>query len=236
MSRIDIRKVSVVRGGTPVVHRATFGVAASTWFGVIGANGSGKTSLLRAIAGRLDIAEGECAIAGTELSTDRFRRAQCIGFMPTIESLPTVLTGRQILRLAAPRGSDGLHSLGPINAALHIGALLDQPVAHFSSGMRQRLAIACAFASGASAIILDEPFNWLDPVAAFDTRTALAAMVAAGLTLVTALHDMSVFARCCHAGIVMSDGAVALSLSDSDLRHGQQDPAAFEDRLIAALR
>ena len=102
--------------------------------------------------------------------------------------------------------------------------------------MRQRVAIAAAFAEGKPVVILDEPFNWLDPVAAFDVKQVLRAMVDQGLTLITALHDLSTLTQYCDAGAMMADGRIALRLDQAALREGAQDMPAFERRMIEALR
>ena len=84
--------------------------------------------------------------------------------------------------------------------------------------------------------MLDEPFNWLDPVAAVDLRTALRAAVGDGLTLVTALHDLTSLARSCDAGALLAGGRVALTLDAAALAAARTDLPGFEARLIATLR
>mgnify|MGYP002830656002 CR=1 FL=1 len=106
----------------------------------------------------------------------------------------------------------------------------------FSGGQRQRVAIASAFADNRSAIILDEPFNWLDPVAIFDVREELRRRVTQGLTLITALHDLPSIATMCHAAIMMADGKVAMALDSDTLRAGAADTKRFERHTIEALR
>jgi ABC-2 type transport system ATP-binding protein len=85
-------------------------------------------------------------------------------------------------------------------------------------------------------VILDEPFNWLDPVAIFDLREALRDMVAGGLTLITALHDLGTLASACDAGLMLADGKVALALDEDILRAAAQNPQAFERQTIDRLR
>ncbi|MBA4165748.1 MAG: hypothetical protein C0510_14170 [Erythrobacter sp.] len=102
--------------------------------------------------------------------------------------------------------------------------------------MRQRAAIALAFAKPCPIVILDEPFNWLDPVAAFDVRAVLARLVAEGLALITALHDLTTLCGFCDSGIVMAKGRVSLTLDTDRLRAGRNDPVRFESDLVAALR
>ena len=84
-------------------------------------------------------------------------------------------------------------------------------------------------------MILDEPFNWLDPVAAFDLRRALRDEVGRGLTLVTALHDLTTFTAC-DAGALVGGGRVLLDVTAPMLRAAAADPAGFERDAIARLR
>lgn len=228
--------VTVKRGGRTVVHDVNVAIAGGSWFGVIGANGSGKTTLLRALAGRLPIAAGSCAIFGEDLAPDRGARAKSIGFAPPIEHLPAPLKVRELLELAGEPVPIQQQRNAALWEALGIEDLLNVSAGECSSGMRQRAALALAFAMPARIVILDEPFNWLDPVAAFDTRAVLAARVAEGLTLVTALHDLTTLCGFCDGGIVMARGRITLQLDQPALSAGRNDTARFERELVAALR
>jgi len=101
---------------------------------------------------------------------------------------------------------------------------------------RATLSIALAFAKPSRIVILDEPFNWLDPVAAFDIRAVLARLVEGGLALITALHDLTTLCGFCDSGIVMAKGRVSLTLDTDTLRAGRSDSARFEGNLVQALR
>jgi ABC-2 type transport system ATP-binding protein len=228
-SAIELRDMKVVRGRTAAVDKVSMTVSPGTWFGVIGANGSGKTSLLRALAGRLPGTAAECRIQGVEL-------AELLGFMPPAELLPSALTCRQLFGLVQPDEDRWRRGIEPVKKAIGLDQLFDRKIGECSAGMRQRIAVACAFATANPTIILDEPFNWLDPVAALDLREALREGVdRGGLTLVTALHDMlSLIA--CDSGILLGQGRVVARLGSSDILQGRQDPFAFETRVIGILR
>lgn len=233
---VQLGAVSVERGGVCVVSSVDLAAAQGSWFGLIGANGSGKTSLLRALAGRLPFAGGSCRIDGAELVTDRAARATRFGFAPPPEKLPDALRVREAIELIGGGMGEILPRLGPLRAALGLDALLDCWIGDCSAGMRQRIAIALAFVEGPALMILDEPFNWLDPVASFDVRQALRAMVDDGLTLITALHDLGTLATVCDTGLMLADGRVAMALDDDLLRTAAKDPQAFERRTIDLLR
>jgi ABC-2 type transport system ATP-binding protein len=233
---IRLRDAVVERGGRRVVAGVDLTIAAGSWFGLIGANGSGKTSLLRALAGRLPFAGGICRIEGVELVTDRVARARCFGFAPPADLLPDTLRGREVLELVGDDLAAVRRRLGTLHDALGLAALLDRRIGDCSAGMRQRIALAAAFAGGQEQVILDEPFNWLDPVAIFDLRQALRDRVDQGLTLVTALHDLGTLAQACDAGLMLADGHVAMTLDQDRLRVGARDPHAFERATIDLLR
>ncbi len=233
---VRLEAVSVMRDGNPVVHAVDLAVDRGSWFGLIGANGSGKTSLLRAIAGRLPFANGSCRIDGAEMIADRAARAMRVGFAPPADTLPDALRGRELLTLVGGDIDAVLYRLDPLRAALGLDLLLDRWLGDCSAGMRQRIAIATAFVGGHQIVILDEPFNWLDPVAAFDLRQVLRAMVDGGLTLITALHDLNTLALACNGGAMLAGGHVAMTLDERMLREATQDPPAFERRTIDLLR
>ena len=231
-----ITDLNISRSGQPIVHDVSAEVMPASWFGVIGANGSGKTTLLRAIAGRLPIARGSCALLGKECAQDRSARAQVAGFAPPIEHFPASLRLRQLLELSGDPIGVQQERNRELWDALGLQELLDIPAGECSSGMKQRAALALAFATPCPIVILDEPFNWLDPVAAFDVRAVLARMVTDGLALVTALHDLTTLCGFCDSGIVLAKGRVSLTLDAAMLRAGRDDAARFESDLVTALR
>lgn len=233
---VELNDVAVERSGKQVVVGVDLAVRHGSWFGIIGANGSGKTSLLRALAGRLPFAGGSCRLDDHEMAADREGRALRFGFAPPADRLPDAIRARDALQLVGG-GMDRIgHRLGALHTALGLAPLLDRWIGDCSAGMRQRIAIAAAFAGGHSLVILNEPFNWLDPVAMFDLRQALEARVADGLTLITALHDLGTLSAVCDEGLMLADGRVSLALSQSLLEDAKRDPQSFERQTIDQLR
>ena len=233
---VELREICVKRVKRTIISKLSVQADAGSWLGIVGANGSGKTTLLRAVAGRLPIASGDCFIGGKEMAGDRSARAKIIGFAPPIEHLPNVLCVRELLELAGEVVEAQQRRNQELWGALDISALLDRTIAECSSGMRQRAAIALAFANPTSLVILDEPFNWLDPVAAFDTRVALETKVRNGTTLLTALHDLATLCSVCDDGVLMTNGTITLELGSDKLLAGSRDIQAFERDMIEALR
>ena len=233
---ILLSNVSVERGRYRVVHDVALGIERGKWFGLIGANGSGKTSLLRALAGRLPIAAGSCEITNVDVTNNRASRAKVIGFAPPAETLPDKLRVRDVLALIGGSLDQAVGNIGELRLALGLDVLIDKWIGDCSAGMRQRLAIAIAFAAGQKIVVLDEPFNWLDPVAAYDVKQVLRKVTAAGLTLITALHDLSTLTQTCDAAAVMADGRIVFELDAAELLTSSENLPEFERRMIDALR
>jgi ABC-2 type transport system ATP-binding protein len=236
--RVEVQDLQVFRGPACAVAGISLVLEPGRWTGVVGANGSGKTSLLRAMAGRLEAQGGRILADGEERTGDRAWRAAHIGFAPDIAALPPSLAGRELFSIVASdwEQASGATGLARLREALDFDRFAGHRIATLSAGMKQRLAIFLAFLNGPRAVILDEPFNWLDPVCAYDTKTALGALVAEGLTLATALHETATLVGFCHSGLLLREGRVGQRLDRETLEAGRRDYPAFEAQMIRRLR
>jgi ABC-2 type transport system ATP-binding protein len=237
--QIKIEEIVIRRGRTNAVNGLNCAFAGPGWFGIMGANGSGKTSLLRAIAGRLPIASGKICFNLVDVSLSRAIRAMSVGFAVDPLMLPSDLSPRELFaiirRTQDYSGADpGLNELW---GALGVTELLDRKIGTLSSGNRQRISIYAAFIGFSNGcVILDEPFNWLDPLSAFDTKQALKTLAVQGYTIITALHDLATLAANCDSGIMLSDGTVVKELDAESLLIGRRNLPAFEMQMIDHLR
>jgi ABC-type multidrug transport system ATPase subunit len=235
---VEVKDLEVALGRYRIVNQVSFSLKRGNWLGVIGANGSGKTTLLRAICGRLPCVSGNIVIDDIDCSHNRADRAMAIGFAPDNQFLPTVMTGNEVFGFVRD-GSEHRESefdLSALYLALGLNDIAHRRIGTCSAGMRQRVAIYCAFVSGAPIAILDEPFNWLDPLAAYDVRTALKNLVQQGFTLITALHDLGTLVSACDVGMMMRDGLVALHITQDDIARAAADPMQFEREMMQHLR
>ena len=230
---LSLCKVSVMRGRTHAVRSVTLSVAASGWFGLIGANGSGKTSLLRAIGGRLKIASGRLELLGVDATDADRRRADLIGFAPEPAMLPDILSARDVLALSR-RCRRGVCRARVASRCLEIDALTDRQ-SHAVLGHAAAGGVACAFARERGIVILDEPFNWPIP----SRPTTCAPRCAHGsmrATCLTAL-PMPISARLRSCG-GLTDGALALERQGSAVRaaHDPADSSARQSRCSLTAR
>ena len=230
---VSVREITVVLGGRPAVRRLSFEAPAGGWFGVLGVNGSGKTTLLRTLAGRLEPSEGSILLAGEDL--DRRARSRSIGFMPEQADLPGLLTGGDLVDLLTLSRGGEPRLAREVRERLGVEALLGLRICAMSSGLRQRLAVYAAFIGERPVLVLDEPFNWLDPIAAHDLRGLLRQAVAEGRTVITTLHDAAGFVLNCCEGMVLHEGEVLRRYDAGALPALRGDVAAFEADLYAAM-
>ena len=82
-------------------------------------------------------------------------------------------------------------------------------------------------------VLLDEPFNWLAPVAAYDLKRELRTWVETDRCVVTALHDVGTFVTRCDAGVLIHQGEVVRAFEREDMRRGRANPEALEDEIYA---
>lgn len=238
LTRLEVAKLVVLRGDQPVVQALSLSIAGGGWTALVGANGCGKTTLLRAIAGRLPVAGGAILIDGIDLAGRREVLARSIGFAVSGETLPEALSPAELFSAVTwkqPRPADAIDA-APIFEALALDAYLDHQIGILSAGIRQRVALHCAFLLSPGIVVLDEPFNWLDPTVAYDLKVALSAATRRGLTLLTALHDTGSTIAYCDRLIMMNAGILVYDVAGEALRQASSAPAEFEAALVARLR
>lgn len=228
--------LAVDLGGRRVLEGVDLDLPAPVLFGLLGANGSGKTTLLRALAGRLSPAAGAIRLAGRDVTTDAAARVAGMGYAAPAVRLPPRLRGGDVLDLLAAARDADPQAPASVYAALGVHALRGVRVEAMSSGMRQRLAVFAAFLGAPAVVLLDEPFNWLDPLAAYDLKEAVAHEVAGGVCVVAALHDVATFVGRCDAGLLLDGGRVVQSYAGADLARLRGDVGGFEREVYARLR
>ena len=194
-------------------------VARGRIVGFLGPNGAGKTTTMRAIMGLVAVDAGEVTWEGRPVDRDVRRR---FGYMPAERGMYQQMKVREQLvyyaRLggrdaaAAGRSADGwLERLGLTDRA-------GDTVQSLSSGNQQRVQLALALVDEPEAIVLDEPFSGLDPVAVDVLSAVLQEKVADGVALLLSSHQLDLVADICSAVVIVDHGRVVLRGDVADLR------------------
>ncbi|HQT66283.1 MAG: ABC transporter ATP-binding protein [Rhodospirillales bacterium 20-60-12] len=195
MAHLSIQAVSKSFAGKPVLQEIDLEIAAGTLLAVLGASGSGKTSLLRLIAGfeRLDhgrICIGERLIAAP--STHLAPNLRGIGYVMQEGALFPHLSVAQNIAFGLPGGAKAhARRVGELLELAGLPSIFAQRAPHLlSGGEQQRVALARALAPAPQLILLDEPFSALDAALRVETRSAvMAALRAVGATAILVTHD-----------------------------------------------
>lgn len=185
ISGVTVEDLAIRRGERLLFDGLSFEVAAGEALTLVGANGAGKTSLLRAIAGLLRPAAGTIRFPGAEDAAEA--RARGLHFVGHQDGLKGGRTAREELAFAA-RWLGG-NAIEAAVADLDLGRLLDLEVRRLSAGQRRRLALARMVAAPRPLWLLDEPLAPLDATWRARMGELMAVHLAAGGLIVAAVHD-----------------------------------------------
>jgi len=179
-------------GGRAALNDISFSVKAGSISTVIGANGAGKSSMVRAICGRHPLTSGTILIAGTNAHSRAARRH--LGVAPQSAALYPALTARENLvsfaRQAGMRLGEARDRVEPVLDLTGMGSHGDKPVRALSGGMRQRINIGAAIMHRPRLVILDEPVSSLDPDGTAQTNRLICRLRDEGFGVLLITHDM----------------------------------------------
>ncbi len=160
-------------------------------FGLLGPNGSGKTTTIRLLLGLIRPSSGRATVSGYDCWRRSFEVRQLVSYLPGELRMFGALTGYGMLKfLSDLRGGEGLDRAAAI-AEQVMKLDIDRKVRTYSTGMKQKLALAQAFADPVDILILDEPTSSLDPSARNDVLKLVGAARAAGQTVIFSGHVLS---------------------------------------------
>lgn len=179
------RDLACVRGGRLVFEGVSFEVAAGHALVLTGPNGAGKSSLLRQVAGLLDIEQGEIALAGGDPERSIAEQAHYAGHL---DGLKPSMTAIETLRFWAAYLGGNQASADAALEAMALAPLADLPVAYLSAGQKRRLSLARLAASPRPLWLLDEPSVALDAASVEGLRGFMVTHLAQGGIIIAATH------------------------------------------------
>jgi len=225
-------------GAFVAVDRISFEVRAGEIFGLLGANGAGKTTAIRMLTGLLRPTSGGGTVGGWDINRDFERIKRSIGYMSQRFSLYGDLTVGENLEFfggvyGMPRRRIAAR-LGELEEALGLGELLKRRTSSLPLGFKQRLALGAAILHEPSILFLDEPTAGVDPIARRHFWELINSLAARGITVIVTTHYMDEAEYCnrlciMHAARIVSIG----SPGELKARHGGR---SIEEVFIQLVR
>lgn len=221
-------------GKRVAVDDLTMQVHSGEIYGFIGPNGAGKTTTLSMLVGLLAPMRGIVRISGHDLTTEPVAAKQALGYVPDRPVLYDTLTGRENLEfIAQMRGipqQDANARIDDLLTSLQLRDRADELARTWSFGMRNKLSLAMALLHRPAVLILDEPFNGLDPQTSHSLRTLIIEQAHQGTCVLLSTHDLALVERMCHRIGVMERGRLIAEGHPTEIR---QQSDTLEDAFLA---
>ncbi|TFD50659.1 ABC transporter ATP-binding protein [Cryobacterium frigoriphilum] len=234
LAPVVVRASGLVKrfGPTTAVSGVDLEVRAGSFYGIVGPNGAGKTTTLSMITGLLRPNAGSIHVHGIDVWAKPVQAKRLIGVLPDRLRLFDRLTGAQLLYYSGTlRGLDNRavrERSADLAAAFGLEDALNRLVADYSAGMTKKIALACAMIHSPRVLVLDEPFESVDPVSAVNVTEILQKYVASGGTVLLSSHGMDLIQRVCDHVAIIVQGTVLASGTIAEVRGS----ATLEERFI----
>ena len=235
---IEVRDLRKRFGEVQAVDGVTFHAADGAVTGLLGPNGAGKTTTLRILYGLVAADAGAALVDGVDSRVDPDGVRRRLGVLPDDRGLYPRLTAREHMRYFG-----GLHGLGgdelearieELVVTLDMAAIADRRTAGFSQGERVKVAIGRALVHGPTHVVLDEPTNGLDVMAARAMRELIDRLRDDGRCVLFSSHVMQEVAALCDRIVVIAHGRVVAEGTPDELME-QSGSTTLEDAFVAAI-
>ncbi|MGO3475380.1 MAG: ABC transporter ATP-binding protein [Lacticaseibacillus paracasei] len=212
---LKINQLDKFFGKKQVLHQISFEIKRGHIVGLIGANGAGKTTIMKAILG-ITAFDGDIQLDDQNITVDNHSALEHVGALIEYPGLYPYLTGREQLLLFA-NGPQRHERVNQTIEELHLAANADVKTKKYSLGMRQKLGIALAFVNRPELVILDEPMNGLDPKATMALRQLIIRKRDEGTTFLISSHILSELQKVADDVIIIDQGRLIIDATMSEL-------------------
>jgi ABC-2 type transport system ATP-binding protein len=232
---LEIAGLSKTFGDKVAVDHVDLTVPQGSFYGLVGQNGAGKTTTLSMAVGLLRPDAGAARIFGADVWADPAAAKRRVGVLPDGLAMPERLTGREVLTyLGLLRGLDRAvvaERAAELLSVLELDTAESTLVIEYSTGMRKKIGLATALLHAPRLLVLDEPFEAVDPVSAATIKTILRGFVARGGSIVFSSHVMALVEQLCDHVAVIDKGRVAAAGPIGEVRGG----STLEDRFVGLV-
>ena len=212
---LKIEHLTKTYGEKKAVDDLSLHIQAGELYGFIGHNGAGKTTTLKAAAGILQFDAGEICIDGKSIRTEPLACKRELAYIPDNPDLYDFMSGIKYLNFIADifgvSADDRQARIRDYAARFELTEDLAQPIAAYSHGMKQKLAIISAWLHAPKLIIMDEPFVGLDPKAAHLLKGMMRELCESGGAIFFSTHVLEVAEKLCDKVAIIKGGKLMRS-------------------------
>ena len=225
---VEVKNLKKSYGFKEAVKGISFKIKDNEILGLLGPNGSGKTTTIGMMLGLLKPSNGEIIIDGKKIEENRIEILKKINFISPYIELPKKLSVRQNLIVYGKlySVSDIKRRIEYLSEKLRLGDLLNKITGELSSGQKNRVSLAKALINEPKVLLLDEPTASLDPEIGDFVRTFLENYKKEKkISILLASHNMNEVTRLCKSTLMMKDGIIIDSGSPEELinKHGRKN-------------
>jgi len=238
---LDVRALTKRIGNRAIVEDVSFHVEKGEIFGLLGPNGAGKTTIIRMIVSLIKRSSGSVMINGHDLDEDFVRAMNEVGAIVENPEFYAYLSGRKNLRHYGRMAlaNVGEERMKEVIELVGLEEAIEDKVATYSLGMRQRLGVAQAILHKPSLLILDEPTNGLDPQGIREIRDYLKKLASEGTSVLVSSHLLSEMQLMCDRFAIIDKGKMVQILTLNEEPDSEAYPVEFEvssaDRAAEAI-
>ncbi len=233
---IDVRGLRKLYDDQLAVDRVSFSLGAGQICGLVGPNGAGKTTTMRCLAGLVPATDGQIRVAGYDIPSGLIEAKRRLAYVPDDPPLFDDLTVGEHLDFIGRlyRVTDHRTRAAEILRGFQLTDKYDAGATTLSRGMRQKLAIACAYLFDPDVLLLDEPMTGLDPQGIRQLLASIGERAAAGATIVISSHLLAIIADVCSHLLVMHEGRSQFFGHKRELCEHFPEAATLEEAFFAA--